>query len=243
MVETEISRQATVALVVEGVRRDALLGVYGCKKWLSETEVANQYGVSRSSVRSAFQILERDGLIELQPNGRKLLRSVDQKYIDDLCLTRSILEQEAVKLIMCQESCDFSNLLQLIGQFHMYQQLSHGKKRQRELTLINEKFHEELFILAKNSALLQCRHTIAPMISVIVEINTTLNPEENEHKYYESHKKIVEMLMERDEGIVEYIRYHSMDATRKDILRALQDADKNILQQQLHHSIGSEKIT
>lgn len=220
MVKAEISRQATVAAVLTGLRRDVLLGVYGGKKWISETEVAKQYQVSRSSVRSAFQILEMDGLIEVQPNGRKLLKTVDQKYIEDLCFTRSILEQEAVKLII-KKNCNFSNLLQMVGQFYMQQQLPHGKQRQNELSLLNDKFHDELFMLAGNSALLQCRRTIAPMLAVIVEMNTTLNPDQNEHGYYESHKKIAEMLMEHDEDIIEYIRYHAMEATKKDILLAL----------------------
>ena len=79
--EGEKNRQATVATVLTGLRRDILLGVYEEDRQISETEIANKYQVSRSSVRSAFQALERDGLLEIQPNGRKILKNIDQKYI------------------------------------------------------------------------------------------------------------------------------------------------------------------
>ena len=86
MLQTEISRQATVATVLEGIRQDAILGKFSGEKQISETEIAQQYQVSRSSVRSAFQILERDGLITVQPNGRKLLkkgRKIYRRFVSD----------------------------------------------------------------------------------------------------------------------------------------------------------------
>lgn len=55
--DCEKSRQATVAAVLSGLRRDILLGAYGDERQISEAEVANKYQVSRSSVRSAFQDL------------------------------------------------------------------------------------------------------------------------------------------------------------------------------------------
>lgn len=224
--ECEINRQATVAAVLTGLRQDVLLGLYDEKKQISETEVAKKYQVSRSSVRSAFQALERDGLLEVQPNGRKLLRRVDPKYIEDLCLTRSILESEAACLILERENTDFSMLLQIVAQFHAAQHSPQGRDNCILLAQINEKFHDQLFIMAQNSALLQCRRTIAPMLSAIVELNATLDRNLNVHGYYESHKKIAEMLMEKDESVIEYIRYHAREATLKDVLMAIKQVDK-----------------
>lgn len=232
MLQTEISRQATVATVLEGIRQDAILGKFSGEKQISETEIAQQYQVSRSSVRSAFQILERDGLITVQPNGRKLLKKVDVKYIEDLCLTRSILECEAVKLIISKESCDFTKLLQLVGQFYVFQNQPQGKDRRTELALINEDFHSELFVMTDNIPLLQCHRTISPMLQTIVELNATMEPEQNEHGYYESHKKILEMLMEKNEDVIEYIRYHAMNATKNDIMLAIERAGLEKMEEQ-----------
>ena len=232
MLHTEISRQATVATVLEGIRQDAILGEFVGEKPIGETEIAQQYQVSRSSVRSAFQILERDGLIVVQPNGRKLLKKVDAKYIEDLCYTRSVLECEAVQLIISKETCDFTKLLQLVGQFYIFQNQPQGKGRRTELALINENFHNELFVMADNIALLQCHRTISPMLQTIVALNATLEPEQNEHGYYESHKKIVEMLMEKDEDVIEYIRYHALNATKNDIMLAIERAGLGKIEEQ-----------
>lgn len=228
MVELENSRQVTVAVVTEGIRRDILLGVYGEERQISETEVANKYQVSRSSVRSAFQTLERDGLIEVQPNGRKILKRVDHKYIEDLLLTRSILECEVARLIIHKKANDFSALLQIVGEFYSVQQQMSGKEREITLAHLNERFHDQLFVMAGNQALLQCRRTIAPILATMTELNATLNPALNEHPHYKAHKKIAEMLMERDEEAVEYIRYHAIDATLKDFLLVIQNKKENI---------------
>lgn len=225
MIKAEISRQTTVVTVLEGIRREALLGDFEIERSISETEVALKYQVSRSSVRSAFQILERDGLLVIQPNGRKLLKRVTPKYIEDLCQTRGILECEAARIILKKGICDFSGLLHLVGQFYIVQQKPLGKDRETELAWINEQFHDELFVLTENSALLQCRRTIAPMLSAIVELNASLNPDLNEHGYYESHKKILEMLMEQDQEVIEYLRYHTMVATKNDLLLAMKNIE------------------
>lgn len=226
--DCEKSRQATVAAVLSGLRRDILLGAYGDERQISEAEVANKYQVSRSSVRSAFQDLERDGLLEIQPNGRKILRNVDQKYIKDLCITRSILECEAGRLIMCQKKPDFSALLKIVGEFFSAQQMEHGSERSLRLSQLNEKFHDQMFVMAQNVSLMQCRRTIAPILSAIAELNATLDLKLNVHGYYEAHKKIAEMLMEKDPEVIEYIRYHAAEATLEDFILAIQKArDKN----------------
>lgn len=224
MADIEMSRQATVANVLMGLRRDILLGRYEEASQISETEVANEYQVSRSSVRSAFQLLERDGLIEVRPNGRKLVRKIDEKYIEDLCITRSVLECKAVELIIHQQKTDFSELLKIVGEFYTAYNMPEGKERSILLYQVNERFHDQLFVLAGNSSLMQCRKTIAPLLSSIVELNASLAPCQIEHGFYESHKKITEMLMERDEEVIEYIRYHVEKATLKDALLALQNA-------------------
>ena len=160
------------------------------------------------------------------------MKKVDAKYIEDLCLTRSVLECEAVKLIISKESCDFTKLLQLVGQFYVFQNQPQGKDRRTELALINEDFHGELFVMTDNIPLLQCHRTISPMLQTIVELNATLEPEQNEHGYYESHKKILEMLMEKNEDVIEYIRYHAMNATKNDIMLAIERAGLEKMEEQ-----------
>ena len=149
------------------MRHGILLGKYENMKQISELEVAQKYQVSRSSVRSAFQILERDGLLEAQPNGRKVLKKIDQKYIKDLCKTRSILECEAVQLILQQEKNDFSQLLHIVGQFYSVKQIDDKEEQRNRVVQLNDDFHDRLFEMAGNCALSQCHYTLKPMYPVL----------------------------------------------------------------------------
>ena len=216
MVEPRLGRQATVVNVLTGMRRDILLGKYDQEEQISELELSEKYQVSRSSVRSALQMLERDGLLEVYANGRKRVKAVDKKYIEDLCKTRSLIECEAARIIISKEKIDFSRLLSIVGQLYLAVQMEDAKERGTLLTKLNDDFHDEIINLADNRALEQCHRTLAPMVTVINEINTSLEPNQNEHGHYAAHKKIAELLMARDESVIEYLRYHTFDAIIKD---------------------------
>lgn len=220
----EFDRQYTVATVLAGMREDIFLGKYKNKQSISEAEIAKKYGVSRSSVRAAFQELISDGLLEMKDNGRKELRTIDKKYIEDLCLTRSILECEACRIILDKRNNDFTKLLHIVGGFYSALQEEDRDKRRHLLVELNENFHDQIFTMTENVSLIQCRRTIAPMLSTIVHFNASLDPNMNEHGNYESHNKIAQMLMDKNMEVIDFMRYHVQDAAMKDVLRAIEQA-------------------
>lgn len=225
MLDMSIRRQTTVVNLLSALRYDILFGTYSDNTMLSENQIAQQYGVSRSSVRTAFQMLENDGLMESLPNGRHRVRRVDAKYLSDFCSTRSILECEAVRLILQRcttENIDFSALLQSVGQLYYCLQIEDDQERQQMLPQIHDQFHDQLFVLAGNRSLHQCRRTLAPLQSIITSVNATLKPNVHEHNFYTSHRTIVELLMARDESVVYFVRYHCINATVHDTLAAIQ---------------------
>lgn len=59
---------------------------------LSELQIANQFGISKSPVREAFQRLSRDGLVTLEPNRRCLVTGLDIPNVRDWYELRLILE-------------------------------------------------------------------------------------------------------------------------------------------------------
>lgn len=229
--ESRITRQTTACNVLNGLRWDVMLDKYGEDRPISEMEIANRYQVSRSSVRAAFLELERDGLLEILPNGRKCLKAITQQYIEDLCQTRSLLECEAARRIIHQESNDFSELLRIVAQLYSAVEDKEDSREKHSLLLaeLNTKFHVELFHIAGNCMLTQCYKNIEPMLSTINQFNATLNRNTHEHGYYTSHNEIATRLMARDEGVIEYIRYHTVDATMKDNLAAIREQKELLL--------------
>lgn len=67
---------------------------------LTETELASRHGVSRSSVREAFQRLTVDGLLAFEPNRGVTVRRLSRKEVDDLFAVRGALEALAVGLAL-----------------------------------------------------------------------------------------------------------------------------------------------
>ena len=217
---TSLDRQMSVVNVISSLRHDIILGKYPDNCSVSEMELSKKYGVSRSTIRTALSELEKDGLLIVKSSGRKVLRSMSQKYIEDLCFTRSILECEAVKLIIQEPDNDFTRLLGYVAEFYSALQ-EPLETRRRKLARINTDFHMEILNLAGNISLKQCYSVIAPILYEIVYINTALDPDMNEHGYYSAHKKIADLLMQRDQKVIEYMRYHTLEATLTDVLSVI----------------------
>ena len=63
---------------------------------LTDHEVAESLGISRTPVREAFQELEGEGLITLRMNRGAVVNRIDGKFIRDIFEMRRLLESEAV---------------------------------------------------------------------------------------------------------------------------------------------------
>ena len=85
--------RVTVASVL---RKAILAGEFAAGQELSLTEMAAKMGVSRTPVREAFQILEKECLIELRMNKGAMVCSIDRDFIQDHYGIRMLLEGEAV---------------------------------------------------------------------------------------------------------------------------------------------------
>lgn len=111
---------------------------------LSLESVASQLNVSAMPVREAFQILARDGLIQLK-NKRAVVLGVTETYIKEHYQLRAILEGAAARLCAAPET-DISELEEIYQDsckilenktFHGY-------------TDINREFHNEIWTAAGN---------------------------------------------------------------------------------------------
>ena len=79
---------------------------------LSLESVASQLNVSAMPVREAFQILARDGLIQLRKNKAAVVLGVTETYIKEHYQLRAILEGAAARLCAAPET-DSSSASQL----------------------------------------------------------------------------------------------------------------------------------
>lgn len=76
---------------------------------LSLDSVASQLNVSAMPVREAFQILARDGLIQLRKNKGAVVLGITETYIREHYQLRAILESAAAKLA-AEQGTDISEI-------------------------------------------------------------------------------------------------------------------------------------
>jgi DNA-binding GntR family transcriptional regulator len=122
---------------------------------LSENKIAADYSVSRTPVREALRVLERERLVTTLP-GRKVIVSMPRAdEIDEIYGIRAILEAEALRrigarpdLIAALEDC-----LERSG-------AALGKKEVRDLERINAEFHATLISALDSRRLRECMESV-----------------------------------------------------------------------------------
>ena len=63
---------------------------------ISENQMAEEYGVSRSIIHSAFVRLNQQGLLTVYPQRGTYVITIDLKFIGDLLVLRTAVEKESV---------------------------------------------------------------------------------------------------------------------------------------------------
>jgi len=67
---------------------------------ITETAVAERFGVSRGPVRDAFKLLEHRGLVSIQPRRGARVTELDVKEIDEIFLIRAVLGGLAARMMI-----------------------------------------------------------------------------------------------------------------------------------------------
>ena len=93
--------------IVEALKVEILSGNIPVGTEMTQNELAESLGVSRMPVREAFQILARDGLIELEQNKAAVVLGVNEKTIREHYQNRAVLESEAC-VLCCENGADLS---------------------------------------------------------------------------------------------------------------------------------------
>lgn len=91
-------RGAQVLAVYGQLRSEILGGVFDPTRPISQVRLADRLGVSRTPLREALRMLERDGLIRSEPNRRVHVTSLSIDDLEELYALRIVVEGLAVRL-------------------------------------------------------------------------------------------------------------------------------------------------
>jgi len=206
---SSIERATTVASVVEQLRKKIILGAYPVGELITENNISEECGVSRSSIRTALHVLEQEGLIKVLPNGRKLVVGLSEKDIHDLYQVRSLLECSAVELILKRSSINYATLANKVHDFEELLDEQEEKVVIKRRNQVNLEFHRTLLEMSNNQSLLRCWTLEQPLMSVLSEINSeNLTTGTHLEEYVQKHSEILRMLLTKDFSVVEYVKQH-----------------------------------
>ncbi len=162
----------------------------GCM--VSENELAQEMGLSRTPVREALIELSKSGIVEIFPQHGSMVSRIDNDRIEEAVFTRRVLEMAVVREV-CRMATD-ADIRGLDENLSMQELFLDRDNAERLLALDNE-FHRSLFRIAKKllSHNLICglstHYDRVRQLSLVIHRNTRI---------VEAHRAILQGIQERD---------------------------------------------
>ena len=151
------------------LRDDILQNKIKAGEKLTEQRICQEYKVSRTPVREAFQKLELDGLIEIIPNRGAFVLGLTRQDIEDMYELRSAYESIAVKWAIDRMTDEEFEAMQEAFELMEFYTM---KKDPVKMLSINTRFHQIIYNGTKNRML---QHTLTSY--QVYTKNTKYSPE------------------------------------------------------------------
>jgi DNA-binding GntR family transcriptional regulator len=148
---------ATSAIRVRDELRAAILdGSLGPGERLRAEALAERFGTSRTPIREALVMLEREGLAELHPNRGAVVRAFDHSDLLDLYEVRALIEPHAAGLAATRIGTEPLDRLRELCRLA-------GRKRTTvaDQVAFNEEFHRIIGVAAASNRLLEALRSVA----------------------------------------------------------------------------------
>lgn len=205
--ENKKKKLSAVDSVLLDMRERIFLNDFDTARPITEAEIADMYETSRNNIRTVLQTLESEGLVIITETGRKYVRNVDRKFVDDLYLTRAMLEKQAVDICIHQE-IDYSILATAFSAFYSLYSYS-GNELFEMRSKINTDFHRAIILATENIPLIRAWMTIEPLIRCVAKFNYVRLKEAQTNDYLiESHQALMDIIFRKDPSAVERIIQH-----------------------------------
>ncbi len=189
----EITEISSVEKIAATLRRAIFEGYFLPGEQLKGVALSKSMGVSRGSVREALRILTTEGLVAHLPNKGASVRMLSLEEIDDIFLTRHILEIRAAQSIPTA-SDEFKQAL--VDSIKEYEAVAYVDDPVTIATAhIN--FHKAFVGLTGSLKLAELEESLMRDLQVIIACIE--NDRDDLHNEIANHKKLTEMVLNGDE--------------------------------------------
>lgn len=204
----EIKHVSTRQKVHAAIKDAILAGTLKTGAKVTETELAENFNVSRAVVREALQQLAHEGLVEPNPyKGTRIVRlSLDQ--LDDTIAVRLLLETESVRLAKESITAADKKALQAFAV-----KFKNAHSNQRLYAQLDLQFHEKLWEMSGNETLKKLLQQVTvPLFAMgtIIRYSKEIAPKKiHTNDGEDIHLRLINVMCEgTTEEAVEAIREH-----------------------------------
>ena len=172
--------------------------------------MARRFCASRSSVRTALQILSNEGLIITHSNGRREVVEFTEKQVMELYNFRCLLEQEALRLMLSQKNSMFPLIAKVLEKIEKACLSNDGNIDWYDLDV---QFHRAQVRSSGNLFVINAWESNAQLIYTLMSFNTSAGyGEEYASTFFEKHRRLYELWLSDDKDSYQELKKHIMDA-------------------------------
>jgi DNA-binding GntR family transcriptional regulator len=205
-----LSRSNTTKEVLFRFRTDIILRTFGDGASVREVALSEHYGTTRSAIRNALLVLEKEGLIRTQTNGTKVICSIEPEDIQNLYDLREHIEMTANRQFFSRMHKDFSPMMQVMNLI-----TNVDGQDVAEILELDAEFHRSVIVCSNNKALLQAWETITGVMQSIFHLNMTQSEEYKKwfvQTFRDRHTRLFASLMVDPQESASQFAQHIADA-------------------------------
>lgn len=147
--------------VVSGIRDLIIEGDIAPGDRISERELCDRFGVSRTPLREALKVLASEGLVELTPNRGARVTCLTEQDVEDMFEVMATLEALAGELAARHIT---EEELAEVKALHYQMALYHTRRELMPYFRLNQEIHHKIFEISRNRSLVTVYNTLAGRI-------------------------------------------------------------------------------
>jgi DNA-binding GntR family transcriptional regulator len=135
------------------LHRGIIEGQFSPGERLTESEVADRAGVSRTPVREAMRKLEVEGLLRFVPNQGAFVAAWSEDEVDEIFELRALLEGHAARLCASRARDEDIQELRQLAEAQLAASRDNNEGRLERIAELNGRFHRRLISAAGSGRL------------------------------------------------------------------------------------------
>ena len=158
---------------------------------ISEKDLCEEFGISRTPLREALKVLASEGLIELLPRRGAIVTPIVTEHLRQKFEVVRVLEDFAVKLV-CERASD----AQIAELQAVHKRLLDSFRRGADFVRVNDEFHRAIMSASGNQSLVEAH---APLwLHLQRARQLALRTEDVSRGYVQAHERLMKAIVRRD---------------------------------------------